>query len=239
MTVTAGLGRREPTTWTHVERYGLADAPNPLLFRRTPVVLGIGWYSSFDAPRSIDGRWWIGRAASLGSIEGGHAIVVDDGQLPDRDAWYHFYNQGSLGACVGFSMSRAMTQFHKALFDAVWLWDRAKETDEWDDTNPGDNEGTSVDAAARVLRDRGHVLWGHREERQPNPAFRVGEYRWATSAQQIIDALDSPLYAQLGGVPLLNSWGEDYPRVVWLDLVVLDRLLGEAGEACVLSRPSD
>lgn len=230
-----GFGRRTPTTWRHVERYPLAAAPEPERFRRTPVVLGINWYSSCDKPEFFDNRWWV-RRPNLGIIEGGHAILVDNGQLPDRDAWYHFYNQGRLSACVGFSLSRAITQFYKVLFDGAWLWNQAKASDEWDDTNPGDNNGTSIDAGARILNSQGSVLWSRREKEEPNPVYGIGEYRWAGSVDEILEALASPNYAEIGGVPLLNSWGEDYPRVVWLELTILERLLGEYGEACVLSR---
>lgn len=232
-----GFGRRVPSSWRHVERYPLAAAPAPEIFLKAPVVLGINWYSSFNAPLQDDaGRWWIGRGDRWGSVEGGHAILVDNGQLPDREAWYWFYNQGRLGACVGFSFSRAMTQFYKVLFDAVWLWNRAKATDEWDDTNPGDNNGTSLVAAAHILGIEGSVLWSRAAEAEPDVDFGIIEYRWAVNAEGVVDALDSPSFATIGGVPLLNSWGEDYPRVVWLPLEALDRLLEEYGEACVLAR---
>lgn len=44
-----------------------------------PFVLGINWYSNFDAPRWEDPglggpRWWIGRDDHLGFVRGGHAI---------------------------------------------------------------------------------------------------------------------------------------------------------------------
>jgi hypothetical protein len=230
----AGFGRRVPATWRHVERYPLSAAPEPERFRRTPVVLGINWYSAFDRPEQDEhGRWWIGRGP-FGTHVGGHAILADHGQLPDREPWYVFYNQGRQGACVGYSFSRALTQLHRALFDAVHLWNRAKATDEWGDTNPGDNNGTSLVAAAKILHGEGPVLWSRSAEASPSPHLGVGEYRWAESAGEVLAALE--LSAEFGGVPLLNSWGEDYPRVVWLALGALERLLAEDGEACVLSR---
>lgn len=42
--------------------------------RRTPIGLGVNWYTNFDAPeQDRQGRWWIGRG-SLGRIRGGHFI---------------------------------------------------------------------------------------------------------------------------------------------------------------------
>lgn len=236
LTSEAGFGRRVPETWVHVERHPLSAVPDLTRYQRTPIVLGINWYSAFERPTEDgEGRYWIGVGGQLGSVLGGHAILIDDGQLPDRDAWYHFYNQGGWGACVGFSFSRAMTQWYRVLFDAMWLWDRAKESDEWGDTNPGDNNGTSLDAAASVLLERGSLRFA-RDGGEPNPIFGVSSYKWARNANEVLAALDSPLYDQLEAVPLLNSWGEDYPRVVWLPLATLERLLGEQGEACVLAR---
>lgn len=231
-----GLGRRVPLSWEHVERFPLATASEPERFRHKPVVLGVNWYSAFDRPEQDErGRWWIGRG-ELGRIEGGHAILADNGQLPDREAWRVFYDQGRQGACVGYSFSRGLTQLHKTLFDAAHLWNRAKATDEWDDTNPGDNNGTSLDAAARILHREGPVLWSRfAAVPTPVPELRIGEYRWTTFADEVVDALDLPLARQLEAVPLLNSWGEDFPRVVWLPLAVLSRLLAENGEACVVS----
>ena len=68
-----------------------------------------------------------------------------------------FYDQKSQGACVGFGSSWMMSILNRRKYDARWLWDRAKEVDEWTDTNPGDNQGTSVRAAMDVLRKMGHV----------------------------------------------------------------------------------
>ncbi len=47
----------------------------------------------------------------------------------------------------------------RRLYDARWRWDRSKENDEWPETKPGDDNGTSVRSAAEVLAQRGHVDW--------------------------------------------------------------------------------
>ena len=71
----------------------------------------------------------------------------------------HHYDQGQEGACVGFGWSRCMSIFNGKEYTARWLWDAAKKRDEWPGTNPGDDNGTSVRAAAQVLKEMGHVVW--------------------------------------------------------------------------------
>jgi len=196
-----------------------------------PVVLGVNWYSNFDRPvMGNDGRWWIGRG-NLGRLRGGHAVCLKPQSLRDSAAWWRFYDQGREGACVGFAASRAMTLLNRKRLDARWLWNRSKECDEWQETNPGDDHGTSVRAAMDVLRRVGHVPIHRGVARPVDPAEGIVENRWAQSADEVLACLQSPAYAKIGAVPLLNSWGRDYPVAVWLPLETLDRLIREDGEA--------
>src|SRR5437763_9432675 len=79
------------------------------------------------------------------------------------------YDQGSEGACVGFASSWMMSILNRRLYDAPWLWNQAKAIDDWPDTNPGDDNGTSVRAAMDVLRTLGHVRIYNGAERPPAP----------------------------------------------------------------------
>ncbi|HXH79504.1 hypothetical protein [Nocardioides sp.] len=223
------LGRREPSNWVHTARYPLTAATVPTT--PVPVVLGALWYSAFDRPTvGSDGRWWIGRG-DLGRVRGGHAVCLKPQSLRDSNAWWVYHNQQREGACVGWAASRAMTLLNRKRLDARWLWNRAKEIDEWSDTNPGDDNGTSVRAAMDVLRRVGHVPIYRGVARPVDPAEGIVENRWAQSADEVLACLQSPAYATLGAVPLLNSWGRDYPHLVYLPLEVLDRLIREDGEA--------
>jgi hypothetical protein len=153
------LGRRTPTDFEHVTRWPLTATTTPA--KPVPVAIGVNWYSAFDTPEKDNrGRWWIGRG-DLGSVRGGHCVCLEPGAGNERDTpgWYGFYDQGREGACVGFGCSRMMSLLNRKRYDARWLWDRAKEVDEWPDTNPGDDNGTSVRAALDVLRTRGHVVY--------------------------------------------------------------------------------
>lgn len=233
------LGCRPSETDEHIRKFPLTTATLPSV--PTPSAVGVNWYSNFDSPVKLsDGRWWVGRG-NLGSIRGGHCVMCPTTAYTDADSWWDFYDQGSEGACVGFGASRMMSHLNRKRYMARWLWDFAKVRDEWDDTNPGDDNGTSVRAALEVLRTAGHVYytsklatieasWQARDSLAGNAAEGIAAYRWATNMDQWLAALGSPTYLQIGGVPFHNSWGRDYPRKVWMPLATWARLMNEEGE---------
>lgn len=241
-----GLGRRAPQDWTHVDKYGLtaATVPGP----PTPIAIGINWYSNFDNPTEkwsgIRKEYWIGQG-DLGSIRGGHCVCVKPSTLSDRLTWYWFYDQGHEGACVGFGSSRMMTLLNRKRYFARWLWDIAKLNDGWDDTNPGDDNGTSVRAAMDVLRTQGHIKWQasydlidnfkDRDKLQPVPDEGISANRWATSVDEMRAVLSSPSNDKRQAFQILNSWGRDYPHSVWIPYETMQRLLDEDGEAALVT----
>lgn len=221
------LGRRTPSDWTHVERYpvrALTTIP------QVPVTLGINWYSNFDSPQRVGRKWWIGQG-DLGRVRGGHAICAKPFDAKDYADWWDFYDQGREGACVGFACSRMMTLLNRRRYDARWLYLEAQLIDEWSDTPPG--EGTSVSAGCDILRSRGHRVVKGSVAAEPRPKHGIAANRWATSWDEVRAALGVP--DSLGGVPLLNSWGRDYPHVVWLTDEAGERVLGEYGEAAIVT----
>lgn len=241
------LGRLVPDDWQHVERYpitALAEAERP---SRRPVVIGVNWYSEMDDPErdEASGEYFIARggAKTLTTVRGGHCVCLEPGGEPDKVVWQQFYDQGKEGACVGFGWSRCMTILNRGQrYSARWLWDRAKETDEWPETNPGDNDGTSVRAAAEILVGSGHVDWKNsysdddhlsRAKYHADRTDGLRVFRWATSVEDVHRVLDNPRADELGAVPILNSWGESYPHRVWLPDDVLERLIQEDGEIAV------
>jgi hypothetical protein len=95
------------------------------------------------------------------------------------------YDQGKEGACVGFSSSIMMSILNRRFYDAHWLWNEAKKIDEWPDTNPGDDNGTSVRAACDVLRAQGHCRI-YRSKTEPcNPQDGIAANRWATNVDEM------------------------------------------------------
>jgi hypothetical protein len=103
--------------------------------------------------------------------------------------WRIFYDQGSEGACVGFGESQLMTYYNRVRYDARWLWNEAKRIDEWDDTNPGDNNGTSLRAGFDVLRNVGHCRSVKGATKPPSFGDGIAANRWCTSVDEMRTAI--------------------------------------------------
>lgn len=116
--------------------------------------------------------------------------------------WYDGqHDQGAEGACVGFgtSLMLAIINSYQAgktvRYNPWWLWDRSKEIDWWNDTNPGDSNGTSVTHACEILRTKGHVpvsrwprVHGGVEllrGMKAQPSHGIKENRWATNVDDM------------------------------------------------------
>lgn len=145
----------------------------------------------------------------------------------------------SEGACVGFGSSRMMSLLNRRRYNARWLWDAAKATDDWPETRPGDEEGTSVRAALDTLRSRGHVLfkrrdadlaWQQRDELGPAAGEGISAYRWTTQVEDVLRTIAHATATRLGAIPILNSWGRDYPHIVWIPGETAQRIFSEDGE---------
>lgn len=227
------LGRRIPQDWEHVSRYGITMETLPTV--ATPVVIGVNWYKSFYNPIKKDGRFWIGLdSKNLGTLMGGHCVCIKPLHVSDPLTWWRYYDQGQEGACVGFGSSRAMSLIERVRFDARWLYHEAQMVDAWADTPP--EEGTSVRAAFDILRSKGHihVKRGNVSDLTPDLKYGISVNRWARTVDEIVACLDSPKLYDIGGVPILNSWGTYYPHIVYMPFETLQRLLDEYGEATLM-----
>jgi hypothetical protein len=223
------LGMIPPTDDRHRQLYGLTAGTIPTV--PTPVVLGINWYSVFDHPSTDEqGRWWIGREVDWGQVRGGHAICAKPSAIRDSMRNWTVFDQGSEGACVGFSCARMMTLLNSETYSGFWIYHQAQRIDEW----PGeDYDGTSVRAGCDVLRTTGPVRIFRGKEYGPDAVDGIEANRWAESVDEILACLHQ---SGAGGfVTLLNSWGRSYPHYVRLPLEGLDRLLREGGEATVVT----
>ncbi len=223
------LDRLPPPDWKHVEKYPLKAEPAALSHQ--PGVFGINWYRNFGKPEKVGPAYWIGRG-DLGPLDGGHAICGMPRAWVDRQSWHLFYDQGREGACVGFSLSRMMSLYNRKRYDARWLYHEAQRIDPWEggayEGAQPFYEGTMVRAGFDILRTKGHrVIRGkHLLDAQTNEGISVN--RWAANWQEVRAALGVP--SNKDGVPLLNSWGGSYPRVVRLTDEAGERLMSEDGE---------
>lgn len=232
-----GLGRRVPTDWKHYEKFPLSAVGVEAAYG--PVVWGINWYSNFDDPveKYVAGiepgaqeyiEYWIGEG-DLGSVRGGHAIAQPYRGAGDLEKWYYNYDQGSEGACVGFSLSRAMSWFNRQFYDGFWLYHTAQKYDEWDGE---DYEGTSVRAGANVLRYLGHSRIYEGRTLQPQKIHGIDAYRWTNNVEDVLNVVGG-IQKERGAITFRNSWGTYYPQKVWLPAETAQRLIDEDGEICV------
>lgn len=241
------LDARLPAEKPYVGLHPVAAVPAGLI-PRNPVAVAINWYTNFDTPVTVQSgavtRYFVGTSKNLGTVRGGHCVCLKSGNYVDLASWWDFYDQGAEGACVGFGSSRMMSLLNRKRYDARWLWDMAKSVDPWPDTNPGDDNGTNLDAAMQILKARGHVSWSslyanrtwqQRDTETPALTEGVSAYRWAQTVDEIRSVLQSPLNDSLQAVPFLNSWGRQYPHITWMPYAVLERLLGEYGEAALVT----
>lgn len=135
--------------------------------------------------------------------------------------WHKSHDQGSDGSCVGHGVAieRAITNtaqnilegipgFKTRRYDPISIWNGAKEIDEWEDTNPGDSNGTSVNAAYKHIRDKGIIRVKHIALSGFTPipigSYNISKsdsilsYKWATSVDQIRMAIHSGLPVTIG-----------------------------------------
>lgn len=256
--VRGALGRREPSDFTHVEKYPLSA-----LRVSTPIAVN----TALKLPR-----------------------------------WHWSHDQGREGSCVGHGsvMERAITNTGQNIvtrvlrpgrrYDPISLWNAAKETDEWPDTNPGDDQGTSVRAAYDILRNKGARRVRSMKTFQDGRPIPNGlkdwdlsegilRNRWATSVDEMraailagtpvtigvnwYDDFDEPIKAgdgrywvaqqgirlktrgghcvcvygasdRLQAFKFKNSWGRSYP-LCWVPYTVMEQLLDEYGEAVLVT----
>lgn len=232
------LGRNNPSTFDHVEQHPVT-AEQLVTPKIQPVAPGLNWYTSFDAPvKQSDGSYRLPEK-NLGTIRGGHCICLCPPSLlsKDTDANWQFFNQGQEGACEGFGHSRRFALLYGRHFDAFHLYDDAQREEGTYQPNGGSAEnGTTNEAICKALAQWGvHEQTGAEAHRAPVSGERtvkkVSSYTWATSADQVLAVLG---ITDGGLMPLLNSWGEQYPHVVGMPPETLDRLLREGGECDVL-----
>lgn len=242
------LDRLRSLRTDHLEKYPLTAATLPSA--ATPVVMGVNWYTNFDRPRltNIKGtsRYVIGDG-DLGSLRGGHCTCLPQWGYTEPSTWWSYYNQGEEGRCVEFGSLRALSLMNRKRYDITsrWHYWMAQHDDEWaGGSYPGASpqyEGTSVRAELEVLRRYGAVktrllglpLSYEAAAAKVQQSEGIAAYRWATNWSDVRRVLGVP--DDLPGVPMLNSWGKDYPREVLLLDHAGERLLNEDGEFGVVT----
>lgn len=244
----ARLDRVPSRTTEHLEKFPLTADTKP--DEPTSMVAGFNWYSNFDnpIPTKIRGvrRYVIGHG-SLGRIRGGHAVCLRHWDLVDLKSWWLYYNQAFEGRCVEFAKLRAMSQKNRKRYDITsrWHYHTDQHRDEWAGCflghDGGRYEGTSVRSGLEGLRVDGAIparLKGapiamDEAVNKVDPNEGISVYRWAPSWGDVRTVLNVPDY--LPGVPLDNSWGQNYPHEVILLDEAGERLMRENGEFGIIT----
>lgn len=230
------LGAELPAEKPYADKWPLTAEIRSEIVTPKPVVLAIPWYSDFDRPeQDASGKWWIckGKTQPTGFIRGGHAICIKPSPLRDYEGWWLFYNQGNVGACVGFAVCRHQSLYNRTRYDAFWHYYEAQKNDEF----AGENyEGTTANAGFWVAKNEG-MVWVPsgtpmgQEPKTVKPAAGISAYRWLFTVDEIRDVLKSPHHDQFQAVQLLQSWGAGYPRIVYMPYAILGFVLQQDGEA--------
>lgn len=112
------------------------------------------------------------------------------------------YNQRSTPKCVAYSTSRVVNWFNRYAFDADWLYAECKKVD-----GMPNQDGTNARAACDVLRSKGHWrrISGRDVKTGPQKAHGIASNTWATSVDQIRDAITRP-QPVLIGIDWYEAW---------------------------------
>lgn len=141
-------------------------------------------------------------------------------------SWHWTHDQGHEGSCVGHGVAieRAITnstqnrllgtlRLWTRRYDPLDIWNESKLVDGFEDTNPGDDNGTTVNAAYKVARERGvrriklagivlneagDPVIVDTKESLPSLEAGVASTRWATTVDEIRTAIAAGLPVTIG-----------------------------------------
>lgn len=248
----SSLGRRIPTDWEHVDRYGLRalidDPTTDLVVPKKPCEVGLG----------LPNYWREWDQGQEGACVG-YGTSAMMGVTNTRQDW----------------RNGKPNQSYR--YDPKWLYHEAQLVDEWSDTPPG--EGTSVRAACDILRTKGHCRVRSGKSLPADVTQGIAANRWAKTVDEMRAAIFSQVAISIGinwyssfdrpenvageywigrdvdhlgsirgghcvciyrmsdrrqAFRFMNSWGDSY-HPTWLTYAAMERLLDEYGEAAVIT----
>lgn len=149
------------------------------------------------------------------------AMVTAVEKVMKLPGWHWEHDQGREGSCVGhgIAMERAITNTAQNVvlrilgiktrwYDSIDIWNQAKIIDGWPETNPGDDNGTSVHAGYDVARDKGIVrvdkmqlVNGRPTPIAPQPrslAEGIATNRWARTVDEMRTGISQGLPVTIG-----------------------------------------
>lgn len=159
------------------------------------------------------------------------ADTLTPAKMSTLPSWHATHNQGFIeGSCVGHAvvMERAISNIAQnrllnvrpfvRRYDPITVWRLAKARDEWAETNPDDDDGTSANAAYSVLRELGprridKMGMGadgrpraRRYRSEHDPSQGVEQYRWALTVDEMRYAFAAGIPAIAIGTPWMSGF---------------------------------
>lgn len=148
--------------------------------------------------------------------------------------WHWTHDQGNEGSCVGHGVAMQQSIINKRQnrlaslllkdprYDTIDIWNQAKMIDEWPDTNPGDDNGTSVHAGEDVMLTIGPRPVDAMElnnlvpqpvgEKPRDSTQGISAVRWASSVDEIRTAMMLPSPVTIG-----INWYSNFDHPVHVD----------------------
>lgn len=179
----------------------------------------LDWRSAKDRTHEVK---WAAAAALPESVAHVEKLL----SLPN---WHWTHDQGAEGSCVGHgtAMERAVSNTAQnrifrvfmpiRRYDPIDIWNEAKKIDEWPDTNPGDDNGTSVHAGYDVCLNEGlsRVKTMQLVNGVPTPINArprdlgegVSAVRWASTTDEIRTAIALGIPVTIG-----INWYSNFDR---------------------------
>ena len=212
-----GLGRRIPPDMEHVRKYALRSIQKDTT-KQVKVVLPLPSWSRNHNQGSEGACVGFGSSmmmAILNLMQAKASIGV--GIMPDvpppgaKPELPHWLSHVAEAVGSGNVLDDCIR------YDPWWLWDRAKESDPWTDTNPGDQNGTTVRSAVEVLMKQGHCLWEPADttyntiHEDQDVDLGIQAVRWATTVDEMRTAIASRTPIAIG-VDWYSNFGQPTPR---------------------------
>lgn len=188
-----------------------------------PMVAACNWPAEFSRPnRRPDGTWWIDAKPPYPRLLGGHAFCLLPEGWDDIMGGWDWFDQGATSQCVAYASNRMQAiNNSRRNYAPGPFYARCKELDGY----PG--EGTYVRTAMDILRNEG--VWVQKSGKGvqgPRLAHGIVSNRWATSPDDILDALDAN---ETGRICILNSWGTSYPHMVYVPIETIAAMMSANG----------
>ncbi|MDQ3125870.1 MAG: hypothetical protein M3Q74_09750 [Pseudomonadota bacterium] len=212
-----------------------------------PKAMPTGWRPNPEKQASDLARFPLGAVLGRTKTERVERVLgLPPGFREHYDQTKPYNEYDGTNSCIGQGVSQHLTLIEwltdekPIQRDPYWLWETTKAGDPWPDTQPGDNSGTDLNTALRVVRDEGHVRAGKGKAKKPRPALGISEWRWIDPTR----AVDEVRAAVALGMPVVvgSPWSDGMSRTTEEEgqrFVVPDLAFGNLGHCWLVNGALD